>query len=85
MARGLANDPEILLADEPTSNLDSVSGAQVMDLLIELHGRGGMAMVIVTHDLGLIARCPRRIALLDGRVVEDARGKPAARRKGRAA
>ena len=76
LARGLANQPDILLADEPTSNLDSASGAQVMELMLSLHGRGGMAMVIVTHDHGLIDRCPRRIAMLDGRVVEDKRGKP---------
>lgn len=85
IARGLANEPDILLADEPTSNLDSVNGAQVMDLLVRLHGRGGMAMVIVTHDHGLIDRCQRRIGLLDGRVVEDVRGKPPTKRRGKAA
>lgn len=87
IARGLANKPDILLADEPTSNLDSVNGAQVMELLVELHGRGGMAMVIVTHDHGLIDQCPRHVGLLDGRVFEDVRRKPKGARKpgGRAA
>jgi len=85
IARGLANEPDILLADEPTSNLDSANGAQVMELLLALHARGGMAMVIVTHDHDLIARCPRRIRLLDGRVAEDVRSKPLTRRRGKAA
>lgn len=78
IARGLANNPDILLADEPTSNLDSVSGAAVMDLLVRLHDRGGMAMLIVTHDQDLMRRCPRRVRLLDGRVAEDVRRRRAA-------
>lgn len=85
LARGLANKPAILLADEPTSNLDTASGAQVTELMLSLHARGGMSMVIVTHDSGLIARCPRRIAMLDGRIVEDVRAhlRGAGRRKSR--
>lgn len=85
LARGLANDPDVILADEPTSNLDSASGAQVIDLMLALHSRGGMAMIIVTHDPDLIARCQRRIAMLDGRIVEDVRvrSRPSKRRGSR--
>ena len=71
VARSLANDPELLLADEPTSNLDSVSGAAVIDLLLEMRRRRHMSLVIVTHDAALIARCPRRVRLADGEIVED--------------
>ncbi|MSP00366.1 MAG: ABC transporter ATP-binding protein [Acetobacteraceae bacterium] len=78
IARGLANRPEILLADEPTSNLDSATGQAIIDLLFDLHQRGhGMTMVIVSHDPALIARCSRRIRLLDGAIVEDTSTVPA--------
>lgn len=73
IARALVNDPELLLADEPTSNLDSASGAAVANLLLALPETRRMSLVIVTHDSSLIARCPRRIHLVDGRVVEDVR------------
>lgn len=76
IARGLANEPEVLLADEPTSNLDTASGAAVIDLLLSLHAKGGVTMIIVSHDETLIARCPRRIRLSDGRVVRDERDAP---------
>ena len=71
VARSLANDPELLLADEPTSNLDSVSGAAVIDLLLETRRRRRVSLVIVTHDAALIARCPRHVRLADGEIVED--------------
>lgn len=77
IARALANNPEVLLADEPTSNLDSATGAIVSDLLLDLHRGRGMTQVIITHDPALIARCDRRVRLLDGSVVEDSR-EPAA-------
>jgi putative ABC transport system ATP-binding protein len=73
IARGLANQPEVLLADEPTSNLDSVSGAAVIELFLSLHARGGMTTIIVTHDRPLIERCGRRILMSDGRVAADER------------
>jgi putative ABC transport system ATP-binding protein len=73
IARSLANDPVLLLADEPTSNLDSRAGAALTDLLIALQGARGIALVIVTHDHALICRCPRRIEMMDGKVIEDAR------------
>jgi len=71
IARSLANDPELLLADEPTSNLDSMAGAAVTDLLLDLQATRGLAMVIVTHDAKVRERCPRTVGMRDGRVVED--------------
>ena len=73
LARALANEPVLLLADEPTSNLDSGSGRLVMDLLLDLHGRAGITTVIVTHDESVMARCRRRVAMRDGRVEQDTR------------
>ena len=70
IARSLANNPPVILADEPTGNLDSHAGTQIMNLLEELHG-DGHTLVIVTHDEGLAARTERMIRLLDGRVVGD--------------
>jgi putative ABC transport system ATP-binding protein len=72
VARALVNSPALLLADEPTANLDSANGAMVAQLLLELHRDHGMALVIITHDPWLIAQCPRCIRLLDGRATEDA-------------
>ena len=69
IARALANDPAILLADEPTGNLDSATGHQVIDLLIEVNRRRKTTVVLVTHDQELAARAARTIALRDGRVV----------------
>ena len=71
IARALVNRPDLLLADEPTANLDSVTGGMVTDLLLELHHSHSMALVIISHDVGLIARCPRRVRLFDGRATED--------------
>jgi putative ABC transport system ATP-binding protein len=69
IARALANDPPILLADEPTGNLDSTTGAQVIDLLVSMNRTRGRTLVLVTHDPDLAARADRTIALRDGRVV----------------
>ncbi len=79
VARSLANAPDVILADEPTGNLDTASAASVMDLLEDLHARDGITLVIVTHDPSLAARARRRVALLDGRIVaeEEMRGKAA--------
>jgi ABC-type lipoprotein export system ATPase subunit len=68
VARALANDPPVLVADEPTGNLDSKTAAQVFSLLEELVGRG-KTVVYVTHDSRLAARATQRIELLDGRIV----------------
>lgn len=70
IARALANQPRLLLADEPTGNLDSQSGVEVIDLLEQLH-QDGTTVAIVTHDRSLAARTPRVIQMLDGRVVDD--------------
>ncbi|RFA07122.1 ABC transporter ATP-binding protein [Subtercola boreus] len=70
IARAVVGDPPLLLADEPTGNLDSVSGATVVELLSELNRRG-TTVVVITHDNELAARLPRRIAIRDGKVVGD--------------
>src|SRR5512135_1783252 len=70
VARAVAGDPAILLADEPTGNLDSSNGESVMELLRELH-RGGATICIVTHDPRYAAPADRTIELFDGRVVEE--------------
>jgi putative ABC transport system ATP-binding protein len=69
IARALANNPPILLADEPTGNLDSGTGHQVIDLLIDVNRRRGTTVVLVTHDAELAQRAYRTIALRDGRIV----------------
>jgi putative ABC transport system ATP-binding protein len=71
VARSLANAPELLLADEPTANLDTMAGSAVMELLLGLHDKIGMTLLIVTHNADVIARCSRRIRLVDGRIAED--------------
>jgi putative ABC transport system ATP-binding protein len=75
VARALAGDPSILLADEPTGNLDSQNGEQVMDLLRELH-RGGATICMVTHDPRYAKYADREIHLFDGRIVEESREAP---------
>jgi len=76
VARALAGDPSILLADEPTGNLDSANGEAVMDLLRELH-RGGATICIVTHDPRYARYADRSIHLFDGRIVEEQASQPA--------
>jgi putative ABC transport system ATP-binding protein len=73
IARALANSPDLVLADEPTGNLDSAAGDEVMALFEDLHAEG-RTVVVVTHEAGIAARAKRIIRLLDGRVVEDSRG-----------
>jgi putative ABC transport system ATP-binding protein len=70
VARAVAGDPRILLADEPTGNLDSSNGASVMELLLELH-RGGTTICMVTHDEAYARQAGRTVHLLDGRIVDD--------------
>src|ERR1700692_128254 len=65
--------PPILLADEPTGNLDSQNGQHVLELLISLNQREGTTLVLVTHDAALSSRASRRITLRDGRIVSDER------------
>jgi predicted ABC-type transport system involved in lysophospholipase L1 biosynthesis ATPase subunit len=71
IARAIVNQPKLLLADEPTGNLDSISAANVTDLLFRLRQDGDMTLILVTHDDGLAARCPRRVRIKDGIIVED--------------
>ena len=71
IARAFANRPAILLADEPTGNLDSKNGAHIFDLMTELHRQNNVTLVMVTHDTALAARADRRVVLADGRVVSD--------------
>ena len=68
IARALVTEPAMLLADEPTGNLDSGSGEEVLDLLSRLHDERGVAVVVVTHDPGVAARFHRRVTLHDGRL-----------------
>ncbi len=71
IARALAHDPEIIFADEPTGNLDSHNGDEVLDLLFELAGERGKTLVIVTHDPRIAARGDRTLVIRDGVVVDE--------------
>jgi len=73
IARALAFHPPILLADEPTGNLDSHTGAEILRLIHDLHERLGATVLIVTHDIGVAESCPRMVTLHDGRIVGDVR------------
>jgi putative ABC transport system ATP-binding protein len=68
IARAFVTSPELVFADEPTGNLDSKTGADVVNLMFELNAQAGTTLVLVTHDLQLAARCARTIKLADGRV-----------------
>ena len=74
IARSLANSPSVLLADEPTGNLDSKNAVMILDLLINLHRERRMTLVLITHDMTVARRGSRAIQMKDGRVVFD--GKP---------
>ncbi|MEI9983370.1 MAG: ABC transporter ATP-binding protein [Aliidongia sp.] len=76
LARAFAAEPDLLLADEPTGNLDLATGRVVMELLFDLQARLGTTLVLITHDPGLAERCGRVIELADGRVVGDRRTVP---------
>ena len=67
LARALANDPPLLLADEPTGNLDSVNGRHIMELLQDIHRRRGTTLVLATHDANLASLADTRLALRDGK------------------
>jgi putative ABC transport system ATP-binding protein len=77
IARALVGQPSLLLADEPTGNLDSATGEEIVRLFGELNGRGH-TIVLVTHEPRLAARCPRAIRLMDGRIVADGPGREVA-------
>jgi len=73
IARALVAQPSLLLADEPTGNLDSATGEEIMRLFEALHAQGH-TLVLVTHEVKLAARCPRAVRLRDGQVVADGAG-----------
>ena len=73
IARALALDPPILLADEPTGNLDTSSGREILRLVHDLHQRLGATILVVTHESAVALSCPRTISLCDGRIVGDER------------
>jgi putative ABC transport system ATP-binding protein len=70
IARALVGAPAIVLADEPTGNLDSATGEQIMALIEQLHRQGG-TIIVITHERAIAERCPRQIQILDGRIVAD--------------
>ena len=70
IARALSNDPRIVLADEPTGNLDTANGRHVVDLLLSINRTRGTTVVLVTHDPSLAALANARLTLRDGRVVQ---------------
>ncbi|MCP4418444.1 MAG: ABC transporter ATP-binding protein [Chloroflexi bacterium] len=74
IARSLVNNPAIILADEPTGNLDSKSGSEVIDILQQLNQDEGRTIIMVTHDQTLLAATTRHIQILDGRILADVRG-----------
>ncbi|MCL2451355.1 ABC transporter ATP-binding protein [Candidatus Saccharibacteria bacterium] len=71
IARALVNNPAVIFADEPTGNLDSVTGAAVENLLFKLNKEKGITLIIVTHDADLAARCDRQIYLKDGKIIKS--------------
>ena len=71
IARALVGRPALVLADEPTGNLDTATGASILDLLGELQAEDGTTIVVITHDRDIAARLPRRVELRDGRIERD--------------
>ena len=76
IARAFIAGPKLLLADEPTGNLDAVTGRLVIDCLFEERARHGTTLLLITHDPSIAERCERQIHLLDGRIIEDRRAAP---------
>ena len=73
VARAFVGRPKLMLADEPTGNLDGTTGKQVMDLLFELARADGTTLILITHDMGLAERCDRVLRIADGLLVADER------------
>ena len=78
IARALINHPHLLLADEPTGNLDSNTGREILDLLLRLRAEFSMTLIVATHDVEVAAACDRIVRVEDGRIVADDRVAPAA-------
>jgi putative ABC transport system ATP-binding protein len=72
LARACVAEPALLLADEPTGNLDAATGSAIIDLMFELRRRRNATLLLITHDLELAARCDRTVRMLDGRIQPDA-------------
>lgn len=70
IARALVNSPSVIFADEPTGNLDSVTGKKVEDILLRLNKQGGITLIVVTHDEDLAKKCDRQIYIKDGRIIQ---------------
>ncbi len=73
IARALSIYPPVLLADEPTGNLDTSTGVEILKLIHDLHDRLGATVLVVTHDTSVAESCPRTIHIRDGRIFEDVR------------
>lgn len=71
LARAIAPSPALLFADEPTGNLDTTTGKQVIDIMFKLHAERAMTLVLITHDLDLAARCDRIVEMRDGTILSD--------------
>jgi putative ABC transport system ATP-binding protein len=71
VARAIVSHPELVLADEPTANLDSVTSAGLMDLFTELNEKHGTTFIVATHDRQVMAYARRLVKMLDGRIVDD--------------
>lgn len=78
VARAIVSEPALVLADEPTANLDSKTSAQLMDLFIELNQTRNITFIIATHDTRVMAYCRRLVRMVDGRIVSDELQEPAA-------
>jgi putative ABC transport system ATP-binding protein len=76
IARALVADPVLVLADEPTGNLDGATGRIVIDCLFDEHARRGSALLLITHDPALAERCDRQLHMADGRIVDETRAPP---------
>jgi putative ABC transport system ATP-binding protein len=76
IARAFAGDPKLLMADEPTGNLDGATGVEVADLMFRLNREHGTTLLLVTHDTSLASRCGRRLSLSAGRLIADEAGSP---------
>jgi putative ABC transport system ATP-binding protein len=73
IARAFATEPKLLMADEPTGNLDAATGVEIAELMFRLNREHGTTLLLVTHDVNLASRCERRLSLASGRLVGDER------------
>ena len=71
IARAFVANPKLLLADEPTGNLDGATGGAVMDLLFEMQARSGATLILITHSMDIAARCARHLQIADGKIISD--------------